>query len=59
MKKLAALVALGLASAAGVAAPVAILFVGNSYTFGRVDPVTIESAGIACAACSMPAIMPP
>jgi len=31
--------ALALASPAAMADPIAILFVGNSYTFGRVDPV--------------------
>lgn len=39
MKKLAALVLAGLTSAAAFAEPLSILFVGNSYTFGRVDPV--------------------
>ena len=44
MKKLAATVVLGLSSAAGLAAPVSILFVGNSYTFGRIDPVMSYNA---------------
>ncbi len=38
MKRLA-LLALAVLAAAAQAAPPAILFVGNSYTFGRVDPV--------------------
>jgi hypothetical protein len=37
MRKLAALVLVGL-SAPALADPVSILFVGNSYTFGRIDP---------------------
>ena len=36
--------ALGLASPAAMADPIAILFVGNSYTFGRVDPVLSYNA---------------
>lgn len=40
-----ALAALALAAASGAhAAPVDILFVGNSYTFGRVDPVMSYNA---------------
>jgi hypothetical protein len=44
--KLALLVGLVLASAVNLAAaePVKILFVGNSYTFGRVDPVMSYNA---------------
>ena len=38
MKRLA-LLALAVLAAAAQAAPPSILFVGNSYTFGRVDPV--------------------
>lgn len=33
------LLALSIASTAQAADPVSILFFGNSYTFGRVDPV--------------------
>jgi len=38
-KLIAALFACTAAASAAVAAPTTILFVGNSYTFGRVDPV--------------------
>ncbi|HEY4959079.1 MAG TPA: hypothetical protein VII31_14815 [Caldimonas sp.] len=37
-------IALGLGSVAAVADPTSILFVGNSYTFGRVDPVLSYNA---------------
>jgi hypothetical protein len=33
-----------LAGSAAMADPIAILFVGNSYTFGRVDPVLSYNA---------------
>ncbi|MEO8835760.1 MAG: hypothetical protein ABI364_03385, partial [Caldimonas sp.] len=36
--------ALSLAGSAAMADPIAILFVGNSYTFGRVDPVLSYNA---------------
>ena len=36
--------ALGVASPAAMADPIAILFVGNSYTFGRLDPVMSYNA---------------
>ncbi len=36
--------ALSLGSTAALADPIAILFVGNSYTFGRVDPVLSYNA---------------
>ena len=36
--------ALSLAGSAAMAQPIAILFVGNSYTFGRVDPVLSYNA---------------
>ena len=39
MKRLALLAFAAAAAAAAQAAPQSILFVGNSYTFGRVDPV--------------------
>jgi len=39
-----ALFVLGLASTASLAAPVSVLFVGNSYTFGRIDPVMSYNA---------------
>jgi hypothetical protein len=44
MKRFAMLAAATLAAAAAHAAPQAILFVGNSYTFGRVDPVLSYNA---------------
>ena len=36
--------ALSLAGSAAMAEPIAILFVGNSYTFGRIDPVLSYNA---------------
>ena len=39
MKRLCAFALTGLLPLAAHAAPVDVLFVGNSYTFGRVDPV--------------------
>lgn len=39
MQRLSALALLGLLPLTAHAAPVEVLFVGNSYTFGRVDPV--------------------
>ena len=44
MKRLALLALATLAAASAQAAPQAILFVGNSYTFGRVDPVLSYNA---------------
>jgi hypothetical protein len=45
MNKLAIAMALGFGLGAAVAAdPVSVLFVGNSYTFGRVDPVMSYNA---------------
>ncbi len=41
---IAATIALGLPVLAVAADPVAVLFVGNSYTFGRVDPVMSYNA---------------
>ena len=44
-RRLAQVVALGFAcSTPALAAPVSVLFVGNSYTFGRVDPVMSYNA---------------
>jgi len=37
--------ALSLAGSAAMAEPIAILFVGNSYTFGRIDPVLSYNSG--------------
>ena len=45
MRRLASLTALLVLHAAAGAAPTSILFVGNSYTFGRVDPVMSYNAG--------------
>src|ERR1700752_3289000 len=42
---LVALASSMLCSSAVLAEPIAILFVGNSYTFGRVDPVESYNAG--------------
>ena len=39
MKRLVLLAVAAFAVAAAQAAPKSILFVGNSYTFGRIDPV--------------------
>ena len=44
MKRLALLAFAAAAAAAAQAAPQSILFVGNSYTFGRVDPVMSYNA---------------
>jgi hypothetical protein len=45
MRMLAAVLLAGFASSSGVlAAPLSILFVGNSYTFGRLDPVMSYNA---------------
>jgi hypothetical protein len=44
MKRLALLALATLAAASAQAAPQSILFVGNSYTFGRVDPVLSYNA---------------
>src|SRR5687768_11491745 len=44
MKTLAFLALAGLASTASLAEPVSVLFVGNSYTFGRNDPVMSYNA---------------
>src|SRR3954466_15026727 len=45
MRKLAALLVAGMTSTSALSAdPIAILFVGNSYTFGRVDPVMSYNA---------------
>jgi hypothetical protein len=44
MKRLALIVATTLAAFAAQAAPPAVLFVGNSYTFGRVDPAMSYNA---------------
>ena len=44
MKTLVFLVLAGVASGASLAAPVSVLFVGNSYTFGRNDPVMSYNA---------------
>ncbi len=44
MKKLFALLATAIAVSAAQATPTSILFVGNSYTFGRVDPVMSYNA---------------
>src|SRR5512139_3830347 len=44
MKRLALLAFATAAAAAAHAAPQSILFVGNSYTFGRVDPVMSYNA---------------
>jgi len=39
MKRLATLALAVTATLPAAAAPISILFVGNSYTFGRLDPV--------------------
>lgn len=39
MRRLCALSTMMLLHGVASAAPVSVLFVGNSYTFGRVDPV--------------------
>src|SRR5512139_3156893 len=44
MKRLALLAFAAAAATAAHAAPQSILFVGNSYTFGRVDPVMSYNA---------------
>lgn len=44
MKRLAAQMLGMLGSTAGQADPINVLFVGNSYTFGRVDPVLSYNA---------------
>jgi PEP-CTERM motif len=44
MKRLATLALAVTATLPAVAAPVSILFVGNSYTFGRLDPVLTYNA---------------
>lgn len=44
MKRLASLALAVTATLPAVAAPVSILFVGNSYTFGRLDPVLTYNA---------------
>ncbi|MEO7244813.1 MAG: hypothetical protein ABIX12_06670 [Rubrivivax sp.] len=45
MRTLTLCLALMLAGAAQAAEPMAVLFVGNSYTFGRLDPVMSYNAG--------------
>ena len=46
-KKIATLVAAAAICAPAFAQPVSVLFVGNSYTFGRVDPVmSYNTAGV-------------
>jgi hypothetical protein len=44
MKALVVVLAALAASSAAIAAPLSILFVGNSYTFGRVDPAMSYNA---------------
>ena len=44
MKRLASLVLAVTAALPAAAAPISILFVGNSYTFGRLDPVLTYNA---------------
>src|SRR5688572_5195327 len=44
MRSLAAFVLAGFAGMPAMADPVSILFVGNSYTFGRIDPVMSYNA---------------
>ena len=44
MKRLAALALAVFATLPAAAAPISILFVGNSYTFGRLDPVLTYNA---------------
>ena len=46
MKRLALFAFAAAAAAAAQAAPQSILFVGNSYTFGRVDPVMSYNAAV-------------
>lgn len=44
MKRLTALALAVVAASSAAAAPVSVLFVGNSYTFGRLDPVLTYNA---------------
>ena len=44
MKCLATLAFAVVAASPAAAAPISILFVGNSYTFGRLDPVLTYNA---------------
>lgn len=46
MRTLCFLAASMLMQAAALAQPAKILFVGNSYTFGRIDPVLSYNAGM-------------
>lgn len=47
MKKALALLLTALAVTSTHAEPISVLFVGNSYTFGRVDPVmSYNTAGV-------------